>query len=80
MDLGTKEHVEILWIIEGQYYLRCHKGTAYMYHDGAFTAYRGMCTESTLSRVKDTLWELEGLFRLMPKDVCDSACMSCWRV
>ena len=35
LDLGTKEHVELLWIMEGKTY-RCHRGTAFMYHDGAF--------------------------------------------
>ena len=69
LDLGTKEHVELLWIMEGQTYLRCHRGSAFMYHDGAFQIYRGMISESTLTRVKDMLWELEGLFRLMPKEL-----------
>ena len=68
LDLGTKEHVELLWILEGYTHLRCHRGCAFMYHEGAFQVYRGMISESTLTRVKDDLWELEGLFRLMPKE------------
>ncbi len=70
VDMFLREHVLLLWIIEGGRYMRAHDGTCYFYHDdGAFQMYRGVPPESTFSRVKSFLLELEGLFRLLPRDV-----------
>jgi hypothetical protein len=40
LDMGLVEHVKFLWIMEGEVYLRCHGGTAYMYHDGSTRSQR----------------------------------------
>ncbi len=70
VDMFLREHVLLLWIIEGGRYMRAHDGTCFFYHDdGAFQTYRGVPPESTFSRVKAFLLELEGLFRLLPRDV-----------
>ena len=70
IDMFIREHVLLLWIIEGDVYLRVHNGTAYFYDDrGAFQAYKGIPPESTFGRVKKTLLALEGLFRVLPPNV-----------
>jgi hypothetical protein len=43
-----REHVLLLWIIEGETYMRAHNGIVYFYHDdGAFLSYRGCPPEAT---------------------------------
>ena len=65
-----REHVMLLWIIEGDRYMRAHKGTCYIYEAfGAFQQYRGIPPEGTFHRVKSFLLQLEGLFRLLPSTI-----------
>jgi hypothetical protein len=65
-----REHALLFWTIEGGEYLRAHEGGCYLYHsDGAFVAYKGIPPEATFGRVKRYLLQLEGLFRLLPRDV-----------
>ncbi len=53
----------------GDEFLRAHRGVCYFYDDhGAFQSVRGVPPESTFGRVKQFLLELEGVFRLLPKD------------
>ena len=67
IDLTLREHVWLLWIFEGEDYLRVHSGIAFFYDDrGSFQAYKGIPPESTFGRVKTFLLHLEGLFRLFP--------------
>jgi hypothetical protein len=55
IDMFVREHVHLLWVIEGEDRLRVHNGTCYFYNEqGAFTAYKGIPPESTFSRVKDS--------------------------
>jgi hypothetical protein len=54
IDMFVREHVHLLWIIEGEDHLRIHNGVCYFYNEqGAFTAYKGIPPESTFGRVKD---------------------------
>lgn len=65
VDMSIREHVLLLWIIEGGRSLRAHKGTLYCYHDvGAWLPWKGFPQEESLSRVKQFLLVLEGIFRL----------------
>ncbi len=69
VDMFMREHVLLLWIIEGDEYLRVHNGVCYMYDEaGAFQAYKGVPPESTFERVKEFLLHLEGLFRTLPRN------------
>ena len=50
-DLFVRDYVALLWIMEGERYLRSHNGTCYLYHEhGAFEAFRGIPPESTFAR------------------------------
>jgi hypothetical protein len=41
-----------------------------------FVAFKGVPSLSTMNRVKQFLWALEGVFRLLPKDsACDNECI-----
>jgi hypothetical protein len=54
IDMFVREHVHLLWVIEGQDHLRVHNGVCYFYNEqGAFMAYKGIPPESTFGRVKD---------------------------
>ena len=58
--------MSLIWIIEGDRYIRAHRGVCYLYHtDGAFDPYNGVPPESTFFRLKKSLLRLEGLFRRM---------------
>jgi len=77
IDLFMREHVLMVWIMEGGRYLRVHNGLCYFYNvDGAFQVLRGVPPESTFGRVKQFLLEVEGMFRLLPKDWLVISCMS----
>ena len=69
-DYSLREHVLMLWLVEGEQWIRSHGGSVYIYHDeGAFQEYRHAVTpESALGRLKDALLTVEGLFRLIPSD------------
>jgi len=61
-----REHVCLLYIIEGGTYLRAHSGTCFYYSNGAFRPFTGVPPQGVLSRVKDYLLQLEGLYRSLP--------------
>ena len=70
VDMSIREHVLVLWIIEGGRYIRSHDGTVYFYHAvGAFLPWKGFPTEESLCRVKKYLRQLEGLFRRLPANI-----------
>jgi len=68
IDLTMREHVHLLYIIEGEQYLRAHAGQCYMYRNGAFTQFNGVPSQTMLARIKKFFLELEGLFRCIHKD------------
>ena len=64
-DFTVREHVLIVWILEGGHRIRAHDGFCYIYHDdGAFQEYRhGVTPEATIGHLKDQLRTVEGIFR-----------------
>jgi hypothetical protein len=57
-------------VVEGEEFMRAHNGAAYLYDNiGAFVCYKGIPPESTFGRVKRFLLRLEGLLRLLSRDV-----------
>ena len=69
VDITIREHVHLLYIIEGKERLRAHQGMCYVYKDGAFTPFTGVPTQSMLGRVKRFFLELEGMFRAMSPSI-----------
>eukprot|EP00974_Lingulodinium_polyedra_P014079 1362492-Lingulodinium_polyedra.AAC.1 len=64
--MSVREHVLLLWVIEGERRLRAHGGTLYCYHDvGAWLAWQGFPPEQSLCRVKQFMLVFEGCFRLV---------------
>ena len=52
-DLFVRDYVTLLWIMEGERYLRSHNSTCYLYHEhSAFEAFRGIPPESTFAHIK----------------------------
>ena len=68
VDQGMREHVSLLYIIEGNTFLRAHAGTCYFYNNGAFKAFTGVPPQGVLERVKQFCLELEGMFRCFKPD------------
>ena len=65
-DAYLREHIYLLWLMEGGRYLRVHNGQCFLYHDcGAFQVFRGSPPEQTVARVKEFILQLEGLFRCL---------------
>jgi hypothetical protein len=70
IDMTVREHVLLLYIVEGDDYMRAHNGVVYFLNDyAAFQPYTGLPPESTFGRVKEFLLQLEGIFRLLPRDL-----------
>ena len=62
----VRDFVALVWVMEGERFLRAHGGVCYMYHEhGAFQAFAGVPPESTFARVKPFLLQLEGIFHLL---------------
>ena len=58
-DLFVRDYVALLWVIEGDRFLRAHGGVCYLYHEhGAFQAFVGVPPESTFARLKPFLLQL----------------------
>ena len=54
----------IVWMIEGERYLRVHRGFLYVYtENGAFVSYAGTPPESVLFRITTFFVQLEGILR-----------------
>ena len=70
-DYTVREHVLIVWILEGGHRIRSHDGFCYLYHDdGAFQEYRhGVTPEATIGHLKDQLRTVEGVFRRFPRSL-----------
>ena len=66
-DYSMREHILLVWLIEGEVNIRSHGGSVFIYHeDGAFQEYRHAVTpEATLGRVKHALLLVEGMYRLI---------------
>ena len=65
-DMFVRDFVALVWVMEGERFLRAHGGVCYMYHEhGAFQAFAGVPPESTFARVKPFLLQLEGIFHLL---------------
>ena len=70
VDMWHREHALLLWVIEGQVFLRSHNRTVYVYtNEGAFQPLKETPPEHLFGRVKASLLQLEGAFRLMPGGV-----------
>jgi len=66
-DLWTRETALLIWVIEGETYLRVHNGVAYFYDEaGSYQVFKGVAPEGTFGRVKQILLWLEGFFRCIP--------------
>ena len=62
-DVGLREHVQMLYVIEGGTHLRAHNGQVFTYTDGSWNVYDGLISEGTMARCRTYLLQLEGLFR-----------------
>ena len=62
-DVGLREHVQMLHVIEGADNLRAHNGQVFTYTDGSWNLYDGVVSEGTMARCSTYLLRLEGLFR-----------------
>lgn len=49
---ALREHVQLVWIIEGGEWIRAHAGTCYLFQQGAWVVYEGLVSDVTLARVK----------------------------
>ena len=64
-DLHLRELVVLLWIKEGEQFLRCLDGNLHFFVLGACALHKGVPPQGTLARCKRLFLQLEGLFRLM---------------
>ena len=63
-DAYLREHIYLIWLMEGGRYLRVHNGQCFLYHDcGAFQVFRGSPPEQTVARIKEFILQVEGFFR-----------------
>ena len=51
-DMHLREMVMLLWIVEGDRYMRCHQGTLYFFYSAAFAVHHGVPPHGTLARCK----------------------------
>lgn len=67
-DIGLREEVLLLHLIEGGQSLVAHNGTAYFYDEvEGWMMHTGVVPCSVLARIKDFMLALEGLFLSIPK-------------
>ena len=64
LDMSMKEHVEIIYAVEGGDHMRAHNGTLYLYSNGAWAPFSGVFPVAVLTRMRCVLLRLEGLVRL----------------
>ena len=64
-DIGIREQVFLLHLIDGGRQIRAHKGSLFMYQDGAWQLFTGVVPESLLLRFRRFLLRLEGMFLVL---------------
>ncbi|CAK0846382.1 unnamed protein product [Prorocentrum cordatum] len=65
VDVGTVQHVQMIWIILGDRLLRAHNGRAYFYAErlGYFDVFGGLLPPELLFAASRFMLTLEGIFR-----------------
>ncbi|CAK0846846.1 unnamed protein product, partial [Prorocentrum cordatum] len=68
VDVGTVQHVQMIWIILGGRLLRAHNGRAYFYDQrlGYFDVFDGLLPPELLFAASRFMLTLEGIFRDFP--------------
>ena len=64
-DIGIREQVFLLHLIDGGRQIRAHNGSIFMYQDGAWQLFNGVVPESLLLRFRRFLLRLEGMFLVL---------------
>jgi len=67
IDITIREHVHLLYVIEGERWIRAHRGSCYIYRCGAWVPFTGVVPQGSLARLKEFFLCLEGLFRSLPE-------------
>ena len=78
-DLGVRESVLLLYVVDGDIHMRCHSGTVHMYTKGTLTPFTELASDYTMVRVKTSMLNLEGVFRLLPSNTtrpCNLGCLA----
>ncbi|CAE7704017.1 unnamed protein product, partial [Symbiodinium necroappetens] len=73
-DMHIREHVLLLWIVEGGEHMRCHGGNLYFYQHGAFTVHRGLDNDQQVLDELSTLLSQRNNSRELMQD-CETAAL-----
>ena len=65
-EIGVRESVLLLYVVDGDIHMRSHNGTVYMYSKGTWTPFTGLVSDYTMVCVKTSMLNWEGVFRLLP--------------
>ena len=63
VDITEIELVTLIYCGEGDTGIRAHKGTAWLYYNGGFRAFDGLCSKSVLKRMRLFMKHCEGLYK-----------------
>jgi len=63
VDITEIELVTLMYCAEGDTGIRAHKGTAWLYFNGGFRAFDGLCSKTVLKRMRTFLKHCEGLYK-----------------
>ena len=67
-DFTILQHVKLLWIFEGDKYLRAHNGACYFNEEGSWRPFSGLISDVALARLQRNMLCLEGLLRSLPRN------------
>ena len=60
--------MKLLWIFEGEKYLKAHNGACYFYEKGSWRPFSGLISDVALARLQRNMLCLEGLLRSLPRN------------
>jgi len=63
VDITEIELVTLMYCAEGDIGICAHKGTAWLYYNGGFRAFDGLCSKTVLKRMRTFMKHCEGLYK-----------------
>ena len=68
VDITEIELVTLIYCGEGGTGIRAHKGSAWLYYNGAFRLFDGLCSKTVLKRMRTFMKHCEGLYKCFKKE------------
>ena len=65
-EFVIREHVRLLWVLQGEKFLRAHSGVCFLYMDQSWEIFSGLISDVCLEHIQQSMQALEGILHSLP--------------